>query len=115
MMGVVVNDHAPSIWWSTANPPFLLNYPCEASRKVCRQVPHICRDLVGGVRASCYSDRIGLPKEPHRAVTDDRERLARAIEWRISAKAGAIDETLLRQKAATITMPAPIKGVGMAI
>jgi hypothetical protein len=38
MMGVVVNDHEPRIWWSTANPLVLLDYFCEAPRKVCLSI-----------------------------------------------------------------------------
>lgn len=42
-------------------------------------------------------------------MTDDRERFAGAIKGRSSAKVGAIDETLLRGKVATIAIPATIK------
>ena len=46
--------------------------------------------------------------------TDDRERLVGAIEGRSSAKVGAIDETLMR-KGAAITIPVPVRTMGMAI
>ena len=51
----------------------------------------------------------------HAAIyTDDRDRLASAIEGRDGAKVGAIDETLVR-KGAAITIPKPVSAAGMAI
>lgn len=46
--------------------------------------------------------------------TDDRDRLAGAIQGRSSAKVGAIDETLMR-KGATIAIPRPVRTMGVAI
>ena len=51
----------------------------------------------------------------HAAIyTDDRQRLARNIEGRDGAKVGAIDETLTR-KGAAITIPRPVRTMGVAI
>ncbi|MEP9404449.1 ATP-binding domain-containing protein [Sphingomonas silueang] len=51
----------------------------------------------------------------HAAIyTDDRDRLASAIEGRDGAKVGAIDETLTR-KGAAIAIPLPVRAAGMAI
>ncbi|MEG3088525.1 helicase C-terminal domain-containing protein [Sphingomonas sp. PB4P5] len=47
--------------------------------------------------------------------TDDRLAFLDAIEGRDGAKVGAIDETLLRGKVATIATPAPVRAVGIAI
>lgn len=47
--------------------------------------------------------------------TDDRLALVDAIEGRDGAKVGAIDETLLRRKVATIAVPAPVRALGIAI
>jgi len=41
--------------------------------------------------------------------------LVDAIEGRDGAKVGAIDETLARGKGAAITIPAPVRAVGIAI
>lgn len=46
--------------------------------------------------------------------TDDRERLASAMEGRSSAKVGAIDETLMRRGAA-IAILRPVRTLGVAI
>lgn len=43
------------------------------------------------------------------------QRLAALIEDRDGAQVGAIDETLARQKRATIATPKPVRAVGMAI
>jgi hypothetical protein len=92
-MGVVVIDHEPRIWWSTANPLFSLNYPamhrvrCAGKFPISAAVPS-----AGPCVLPTGSQR--LTGEPRRAVTDDRERLARAIEGRSSTKVGAIDETM---------------------
>lgn len=51
----------------------------------------------------------------HAAIyTDDRDRLASAIEGRDGAKVGAIDEALTRKRAA-ITIPVPVRAAGMMI
>jgi hypothetical protein len=51
----------------------------------------------------------------HAAIyTDDRDRLASAIDGRDGAKVGAIDETLTK-KGAAITIPVPVRAMGMAI
>ncbi len=51
----------------------------------------------------------------HAAIyTDDRDRLASAIEGRDGAKVGAIDETLTR-KGAAIAIPVPVRTMGVAI
>ena len=47
--------------------------------------------------------------------TDDRLALVDAIEGRDGAKVGAIDENLARARGAAIAIPAPVRGVGMAI
>jgi hypothetical protein len=46
--------------------------------------------------------------------TDDGDRLAIVIEGRSYAKVGAIDETLAR-KGAAITIPVPVRTMGLAI
>ena len=46
--------------------------------------------------------------------TDNRDRLASAIEGRDGAKVGAIDETSMR-KSAAIAIPAPVRTPRVAI
>lgn len=51
----------------------------------------------------------------HAAIyTDDRDRLASAIEGRDGTHVGAIEETLTR-KGAAITIRKPVKTMGVAI
>ena len=47
--------------------------------------------------------------------TDSRAKLTEALGLRDGAQVGAIDETLLRGKAAAIAIPAPVRAVGIAI
>jgi hypothetical protein len=54
------------------------------------------------------------PRPPAIIYTDDRDRLANAIEGRCSAKVGGIDETLVR-KGTAIAIPAPRRTMGAVI
>lgn len=86
----------------------------SAQGATCERVMAHLESFRSNVDANIAYVAVSRAKASAIIYTDDRERLAGAIEGRSSAKVGAIDETLMR-KGAAITIPKPVRAAGIAI
>lgn len=104
-MANVADRHIRPAWVSTIH---------AAQGATCDRVMAHLESFRRNVDANLAYVAVSRAKKHAAIYTDDRERLASAIEGRDGAKVGAINETLTR-KGATITIPMPVRAAGMVI
>ncbi len=104
-MSNVADRHIRPAWVSTIH---------AAQGATCDRVMAHLESFRRNVDANLAYVAVSRAKKHAAIYTDDRERLASAIEGRDGAKVGAIDETLTR-KGAAIAIPMPVRAMGMAI
>jgi ATP-dependent exoDNAse (exonuclease V) alpha subunit len=86
----------------------------SAQGATCERVMAHLESFRSNVDANIAYVAVSRAKTSAIIYTDDRDRLASAIEGRSSAKIGAIDETLMR-KGVTIAIPVPVKAAGIVL